>query len=51
MAPNFVLTLYIYQFDTSKSDGQFKKTACNTKLRKYLPDFQFTDIKKGILYV
>ena len=29
-------------FDTSKSDGQFKKTACNDKLRKYLPDFKFT---------
>ena len=40
--------LFDMQFDTSKSDGQFKKTACNTKLRSYLPDFQFTDIRKGI---
>ncbi|XP_070543571.1 GDP-L-fucose synthase-like [Ptychodera flava] len=34
--------------DTSKSDGQFKKTANNGKLRKYLPDFQFTPIKQAI---
>lgn len=30
------------KFDTSKADGQYKKTACNAKLRKYLPDFKFT---------
>ena len=36
------------QFDTSKSDGQFKKTASNAKLRQYLPDFKFTDIKQGL---
>ena len=35
-------------FDTSKSDGQFKKTASNSKLRKYLPDFKFTDIRQAI---
>ena len=35
------------QYDTSKSDGQFKKTASNAKLRKYRPDFQFTDPKIG----
>lgn len=29
-------------FDTSRADGQFKKTASNAKLRRYLPDFQFT---------
>lgn len=29
-------------YDTSKSDGQFKKTASNAKLQKYRPDFQFT---------
>lgn len=34
--------------DTSKADGQFKKTASNAKLRKYLPDFKFTPIKQGI---
>ncbi|XP_063610305.1 GDP-L-fucose synthase-like [Penaeus indicus] len=35
-------------FDTSKSDGQFKKTASNAKLRKYLPDYKFTPIQQGI---
>jgi GDP-L-fucose synthase len=35
-------------WDTTKSDGQFKKTACNDKLRKLLPDFQFTPMKDGI---
>ncbi|XP_029841194.2 GDP-L-fucose synthase [Ixodes scapularis] len=35
-------------FDTSKADGQFKKTASNAKLRKYLPDFKFTPITKAI---
>ncbi|XP_043340335.1 GDP-L-fucose synthase isoform X2 [Cervus elaphus] len=34
-------------FDTTKSDGQFKKTASNAKLRAYLPDFQFTPFKQG----
>jgi len=34
--------------DTSKSDGQFKKTASNAKLRKYLPDFKFTPIQQAI---
>ncbi|XP_070543602.1 GDP-L-fucose synthase-like [Ptychodera flava] len=34
--------------DTSKSDGQFRKTANNAKLRKYLPDFKFTPTKQAI---
>ncbi|CAJ0960186.1 unnamed protein product [Ranitomeya imitator] len=29
-------------FDITKSDGQYKKTASNGKLRQYLPDFTFT---------
>merc|ERR1711937_32702 len=29
-------------YDTTRSDGQYKKTASNDKLRKYLPDFKFT---------
>lgn len=33
---------------TDKADGQFKKTACNEKLRKYLPNFQFTPIQDAI---
>lgn len=35
-------------FDTTKSDGQHKKTACNDKLRRLLPDFEFTPIEEGI---
>ncbi len=35
-------------FDTSKADGQYKKTASNKKLRELLPNYQFTDLKKGI---
>ena len=35
-------------FDVSKADGQYKKTASNAKLRKLLPDFQFTDFKSAI---
>ncbi|GAB1605452.1 GDP-L-fucose synthase-like [Argonauta hians] len=35
-------------YDSTKSDGQFKKTASTTKLRKYLPDFKFTPIEQGI---
>ncbi|XP_074149282.1 GDP-L-fucose synthase [Sminthopsis crassicaudata] len=35
-------------FDTTKSDGQFKKTASNKKLRTYLPDFQFTPFKQAV---
>ena len=30
------------EFLTDKADGQFKKTASNEKLRRYLPQFQFT---------
>jgi len=36
------------KFLTDKSDGQFKKTASNAKLRKYLPGFKFTPIKHAI---
>jgi len=34
-------------YDTTKADGQFKKTASNAKLRKYLPNFKFTPMKQG----
>eukprot|EP00438_Fugacium_kawagutii_P033022 Skav234005 [mRNA] locus=scaffold2637:140009:147191:- [translate_table: standard] len=34
--------------DTTKADGQFKKTASNKKLRSYKPDFKFTPIREGI---
>lgn len=35
-------------FDTTKADGQFKKTASNGKLRKFLPDFKFTDFNEAV---
>ncbi|CAM9156543.1 unnamed protein product [Discosporangium mesarthrocarpum] len=35
-------------FDTSKSDGQFKKTANNGKLKSLYPDFKFTPMKEGL---
>lgn len=36
------------KFDTSKADGQFKKTADNKKLRTHKPDYKFTEMKNGI---
>jgi GDP-L-fucose synthase len=35
-------------FDTSKADGQYKKTASNAKLRSYLPNYAFTPMDAGI---
>ena len=35
------------QFDTTKADGQFKKTASNKKLRSLYPEFKFTPMKEG----
>lgn len=35
-------------FDTSKSDGQHKKTACNDKLMKLYPDFKFTPFSEAV---
>lgn len=35
-------------YDTSNADGQYKKTASNAKLRKYLPDFKFTPFEKAV---
>lgn len=35
-------------YDTSRADGQFKKTASNAKLRKYLPDFKFTPFDQAV---
>jgi GDP-L-fucose synthase len=35
-------------FDTSKSDGQFKKTASNAKLRALNPGYAFKPMKDGI---
>lgn len=36
------------EFDTTKADGQFKKTASNKKLRKLRPDYKFTSMPDGI---
>ena len=35
-------------FDTTKNDGQYKKTASNKKLRELYPDFQFTSMQDGL---
>ncbi|KAK9768691.1 hypothetical protein K7432_000447 [Basidiobolus ranarum] len=37
-----------YEFDTSRADGQYKKTASNDKLRKYIPEFEFTPFDVAI---
>jgi GDP-L-fucose synthase len=44
------ITMKFTQPDTQndESDGQYKKTADNTKLRTYLPDFKFQNFEKGI---
>uniref|UniRef100_A0A8R1DEQ5 GDP-L-fucose synthase n=3 Tax=Caenorhabditis japonica TaxID=281687 RepID=A0A8R1DEQ5_CAEJA len=36
------------EYDTSKADGQFKKTASNEKLLKLFPDFKFTPFDEAI---
>ena len=36
------------EFDTDKSDGQFKKTADNSKLMNLIKSFHFTPIEEGI---
>jgi len=35
-------------FDKTKPDGQFRKPSDNSKLKSYLPDFEFTPIEQGI---
>eukprot|EP01129_Flabellula_baltica_P017783 TRINITY_DN9_c0_g1_i1.p1 TRINITY_DN9_c0_g1~~TRINITY_DN9_c0_g1_i1.p1 ORF type:complete len:326 (-),score=75.47 TRINITY_DN9_c0_g1_i1:27-1004(-) len=35
-------------FDTSKADGQFKKTADNSRLRTFHPDYEFIQMDEGI---
>ena len=35
-------------FDTTKSDGQYRKVASIAKLRKYLPDYKFTPLADGL---
>jgi GDP-L-fucose synthase len=35
-------------FDKTKPDGQFRKPSDNSKLKSYLPNFEFTSIEKGL---
>ena len=35
-------------FDTDKPDGQYRKPSDNSKLRKYLPNFEFTSVEVGV---
>lgn len=35
-------------FDTTKADGQFRKTMSNDLLMSQVPSFAFTDLKEGI---
>ena len=35
-------------FDSSKPDGQFRKPSDNSKIKHYLPNFQFTPIYDGL---
>jgi len=36
-----------YQFDPTKADGQYKKTASNKKLMSMIGEFKFTPFEKG----
>ena len=36
------------EFDTTKSDGQYKKTVDNSLFRSFNPDYKFIDITKGL---
>lgn len=36
------------EYDTTRADGQYKKTASNEKLRKLWPDFKFTPFKQAM---
>ncbi|XP_067951489.1 GDP-L-fucose synthase-like [Watersipora subatra] len=36
------------RFDTSRSDGQFRKTSSNAKLLKHLPGFQYTPTQQAL---
>ena len=45
---NFLNDDQIRNFDSSFSDGQFKKTADNSKLMKLIKHFDFTPIDIGI---
>ena len=35
-------------FDDSKPDGQFRKPTSNAKLKKFVPDYEFTPFREGV---
>jgi GDP-L-fucose synthase len=37
-------------WDSSKTDGQFRKPSDNSKIKNYLPDFKFTPLYDGLKY-
>ena len=37
-------------YDTTKSDGQFRKPTCNKKLQSLIPDYEFTPLEEGIQF-
>jgi GDP-L-fucose synthase len=37
-------------YDTTKADGQYKKTADNSKLKKLYPEFKFTPMAEGVAF-
>ena len=39
---------HMLKFDTSKSDGQYKKTVSNNKFKKTIDCFNFTEIEEGL---
>ena len=39
---------HMVEFDTSYSDGQFKKTADNSKLIRLHGDYKFIEVEEGI---
>jgi GDP-L-fucose synthase len=47
-----IANIFDYQdrliFDTKFSDGQYKKTACNTKLMETIGNFEFTNVNDGL---
>jgi hypothetical protein len=46
--PSCGVVFVLLQFDTSKADGQYKKTASNARLRQLRPDYRFTPIEDGL---
>jgi GDP-L-fucose synthase len=35
-------------WDKTKPDGQYRKPSSNAKIKKYLPDFEFTSLRDGL---